>query len=74
MYDKGGFTILGRADDFQLIVVGMKVDFLEEAAFLMGLKEGGLCSKEMMNKDVLGGRDPKEWSQKRVGHGQRTSH
>lgn len=34
------------------------MDFLEEAAFLMGLKEGGLRSKEMMNKDVLGGRDP----------------
>ena len=39
------------------IEVEMKADFLEEAAFLMGLEEGGLGSEET-KEDVLGGRDP----------------
>lgn len=37
----------------------MKADVLEEAAVLMGLKDkGGLDPEEMMDKDVLGGKDP----------------
>lgn len=39
------------------IEVEMKADFLEEAAFLMGLEEGGLGSEET-KENVLGGRDP----------------